>query len=138
MTKEQVAEILNGRTIGNEITKDEAITAKREGFLVIYGASDDLVEFDGLFSDEAGACKGSMVYFHRQGLLEAGHKCGCPFCGFRALADKCASIQVQWNDCGDYSWTYETSLPHATFDVLDGNEKYCRGIVIDAKDLPVL
>lgn len=138
MTKEQLAERLNGRQIGNEITKDEAITAKRDGLLVIYGSSDDLVELAGMFSEECGAYNGTVFYLHSKGVCESDHDCECRFCGWLDLMEKCAKIRAIWCFGENYSWTYETSLPHATFDVLDGNEKYCRGIVIDARDLPVL
>jgi hypothetical protein len=138
MTKEQLAEILNGRTIGDEITKDEAIAAKRDGLLVIYGASDDLMEFEGVFRAELGAYNGTVAYVNIEAAIEDDHRCNCEHCDFGYVLNKCAKIRAKWNDDGPYSWTYETSLPHAAFDVLEGDEKYCRGIVIDAKDLPVL
>lgn len=47
MTKESLAAILNGRTYGDEITKEEEAQAKAAELVVIYGASDDLVEFGG-------------------------------------------------------------------------------------------
>jgi hypothetical protein len=35
----------------------------------------------------------------------------------------------------DTSWSYETDIPHATFDVLEDGEVYCRGIVFALADL---
>ena len=33
------------------------------------------------------------------------------------------------------AWTYMTDIPHATFDVMDDGELYCRGIVFALADL---
>ena len=43
-------------------------------------------------------------------------------------------MKAVWGEEG-YSWTYETAIPHATFEILEDEEKYCRGIVFDIKDL---
>ena len=41
------------------------------------------------------------------------------------------------NECADpeYTWVYHTEIPHACFDIVEGNEKYCRGIVFSLNDL---
>jgi hypothetical protein len=38
---------------------------------------------------------------------------------------------------GDVRWTYSTVIPHATFDIMDADEIYCRGVVFHAKDTRV-
>ena len=42
------------------------------------------------------------------------------YCGVTAL----------W-DMEGYSWVYETNMSHASFDIMDGEDKYCRGIVVE-------
>jgi hypothetical protein len=37
-------------------------------------------------------------------------------------------IDAVWCE-GEYSWTYKTNIPHATFDIWEDGEKYCKGIV---------
>ena len=54
MTMETLAAILDGREIGSEITKAEADQAKAAGLVVVFGASDDLMEFRGAIYDEIG------------------------------------------------------------------------------------
>lgn len=38
-------------------------------------------------------------------------------------------------DTDGYVFIYETEIPHATFDIMNGDEKYCRGIVFSKEDL---
>lgn len=37
---------------------------------------------------------------------------------------------------GPFAWTYSTEIPHATFEIIEEGEKFCRGIVFDINDLP--
>jgi hypothetical protein len=46
----------------------------------------------------------------------------------------CKTIEAIWGKDG-YSWTYKTDIPHATFDIFEDGEKFCRGIVFDIKSL---
>lgn len=45
------------------------------------------------------------------------------------------SIKALWCKEGDYSWTYSTDIPHATFEVVDDGKPYCRGIVFALSDI---
>lgn len=139
MTKEELAALLNGREYRNEITQQEATQAKNAGLLVIFGASDDLIEFYGAFTDEGDCYNGGKFKIHRKGFLGSHEGCECEYCGYKAVAEKCADLEAEW--CGHrgadgYSWTYKTALRYAAFDIMDDGEKYCRGIVITAADLP--
>lgn len=33
-----------------------------------------------------------------------------------------------------YSWIYQTDIPHATFEIVEGDDPYCRGIVFALAD----
>ena len=46
--------MLNGRSYRNEITSSEEKLAKENNLVVVYGASDDLVELAGAMSEEFG------------------------------------------------------------------------------------
>jgi hypothetical protein len=119
-TKEEWAALLNGREYGNEITNDEAAQAKADGIVVLFGASDDLCEMEGAFCDEAGCYDGGTLHISKAG---------------RFVGSKGNRIEAIW--CGDsgWNWNYETSIPHATFEVMEGKDKYCRGIVFHIDDL---
>ena len=41
-----------------------------------------------------------------------------------------------WCSEHPFSWTYETPVPHATFDVMEDGDLFCRGLVIAVSDLP--
>lgn len=137
MTKEQLAKNLNGRESGNEISDAEEREAKASGLIVIFGYSDDNAELRGAIRDEVGCYSGATIKLHSRGIL-ADHeeRCDCAFCGYEAAAKKCASVQALWCEEPGYSWTYKTEVPHATFEIVEDGEKYCRGIVIDTVSLP--
>lgn len=139
MTKEEFASGLNNREYGSELTQYERQRAKESGLVVVYGASDDLIEFDGAIRDEGGCYDGGDVYFDRTGVAQNGEK----------LANKIAAVwcgKVDDEPAGDLSefqtengetitWTYKTDIPHATFMVYEDGEPYCRGIVFSIEDL---
>lgn len=139
MTKEQLAQQLNGREYGNEIDQDQELYAKKSGLVVIFGYSDDNVELRGAIHDEIVCCGGGMIRLHRKGVLpKHQQECECKFCNFDQMAKGCAEVETIWCGKDGYLWTYRTTVPHATFDILEDGEKFCRGIVIDIMDLPDL
>lgn len=133
MTKAELAARLNGREVGDEITREEALEAKKEELVVVYGASDDLMEFDGAICDEVGCFNGGFAYLTGDGLLE--NECDnedCPH--YLRLREKAVTIEAIW--AAGCSWSYQTTIPHATFDVMEDGERYCRGIVFAMSDIP--
>lgn len=138
-TKEQMAALLHGREIGNEITKDEERLAKESGLLVVFGASDDLMELRGAVHDEAGCYDGGDALVSDGGvlmkwetLLDSQHS-QIEVRDWFAQKDDSFVIEALW-DQGGVAWSYKTSIPHATFDVMEDGAVYCRGIVIDMED----
>ena len=128
----EFAEKLNRREYGNEITRQEQKEAEELSFVVVFGASDDLCEFRGAIDDEAGCYDGGTIHFDKNGIFEDCDS-DCKY----ALAAKglCNIIEVVWCGEDDYSWTYKTDIPHATFDILEDGEKYCRGIIFEIDSL---
>ena len=139
MTKEQLAEEINGNEYGNETTNCEA-RAKTSGLVVVYGSSDDLVEFAGAIYDEVGAGNGTMIQIDAKGVLPIERDNDwedSEMLDYLKRKKTAATITSRW--CAPeskYAWTFETDLPHACFDILEDGEPFCRGIVIDTKDLP--
>lgn len=134
LTKEKLAEMLNGREYTDEITREEELLAKEDNLVVIFGASDDLMCICGAENDELGAYDGSgLVFFDDKGVLR--NDCeeeDCPY--FLEKTEKAFRIDGLWNKDG-YSWVYKTEIPHATFEIMEDGEKYCRGIVFCLDDL---
>ena len=130
LTKEQFAAMLDGREYGNEITRAEQKLAKDNGLVVVFGASDDLIEFVGCIDDEGGCYDGGTIPIVNGKLLPQHDDCDCDYCGYKAMRAKARTIEAVWSDSGeDPAWTYETDIPHSTFTILEDGEPYCRGIV---------
>lgn len=133
MTIKELAEKLNGNEIGKEISIELEEIAYQHGLVVVFGASDDLMELRGFINDEVGCCNGGAAYIETSGLLE--NKCDddeCPY--FEKIKGKAKEIEAIWDTDG-YSWIYETTIPHETFVIFEDEKKYCKGIVFDIKDL---
>lgn len=138
MTKEELAERLDGREYRSEITKDEQMAAKAAGLIVVFGASDDLMELRGSIHDEECCYGGGTVLVDAQGIVDRDR---VDVEDDDALADYLArkkvarKIEALWCKEPGYSWTYRTDIPHATFEIVEDGEPYCRGIVFSLADL---
>lgn len=135
MTKEELAHILTGRNMGEEISKGEEASAQLNGLVVVFGGSDDLIEFRGAIHDEGSCYDGGDVFVTSKGPLPDHDSCDCDFCGYPSAKSKAKKIEALWCEEEDYSWTYKTSLPHAKFEIVEDAKPYCRGIVFEVKDL---
>lgn len=152
MTKEELAAKLNGSQYYDDLPKEKEIQAEAEasGLLIVYGASDDLVEFRGVFRDEVGAFRGNdCIRVDKSGVIPNSHIAADEWSNDEEDDDDITFSKIQeyvkrreqsavivkavWDSEG-YSWIIKTDTPHATFDIMEGNEKFCRGIVIDFKD----
>ena len=132
MTKKELAEKLNGteyagyRVFSEEIIKE----AKESGLVIVYGASDDLMEFEGAFTDEAGCFDGGTVWFNKKSVCYEDE----------VSAEYKYSITAKWcngedEDGNPATWSYETSIPHETFKIWEAGELFCIGIVFSIIDI---
>lgn len=127
MNIQDVADLLNGIQYGDEykvLTREFCRELKREGIVVVTGYSDDLVEFNGAVQDELGTYD---HYFDSNGLIR--NECDCEDCPYFARLVKKYYVKPVWCETDEYSWTYDTNIPHVTFDVMEDDDKYCRGMV---------
>lgn len=138
MNAKELAALLNGRQYREEITPEEVSQARADGLVVVYGASDDLMEFDGAISDEIGAYEGCIVYVDAKGPIplwsNLDHHDKDEMREYFQREGKGRKIEAVWDSEG-YSWTYCTDIPHEAFEILEGEDKYCRGIVFALSDL---
>jgi len=133
-----LAAVLNGRQCGFEVTDEIRKRAKDDGLVIVYGASDDLVEFDGAIYDEVSAYEGKIVYLSKDGIFDSCNEYDerCDECKmYKNAIDKCKTIRAVW--CGDagYCWTFETAIPHVRFGIFENDQKFCRGIVFHISEL---
>jgi len=120
INEKTIAEVLNGREYGEELSEKERFFLKTEGFIVVTGRSDDLVELDGVIFDEYGCYGGRKFSFNRYGLTPYNKEPGY--------------LNAQRGIDG-YPWFFSTDYPHETFDILEGDDKYCRGLVVKFENL---
>lgn len=139
MNKEKFAEMLNGRNYRNECSIEENELAKNNDLLVVFGASDDLMEFRGVIYDELGAWDGVVAYItankqNKLDILQVDDDNDID--EYRPFT----KIEAEWCPKGELgeivsSWIIKTDIPHATFDIMEDGDLYCRGIVLDESDV---
>lgn len=135
MKKEELAKLLNGREYLEEMSKDEIAMAVSNNLVVVFGASDDHAILEGAISDQVDCYNGGQIFFVNGELLL--NKCDYRDCPYHFELKKSAIvINIEWCK-DDYSWVYETEIPHATFAIYEGDEKYCRGIVFHVDDITI-
>lgn len=139
MTKEELAAKLNGieYPAHRTITADLIQAAKDAGLVILYGSSDDLMEFDGAAREEIGCYNGGTALVDASGVLPDRDSLEEDNEIVAYINRKKAAKQIEalWCKEPGYSWTYKTDIPHATFEVMDDGEHYCRGIVFSLADL---
>lgn len=126
MTKKELAEKLNGREYGDSFS-DVLEEAKASGLVIVTGASDDLMEFDGALRDEGSCYDGGPVYFDKDCVSLDG-------------SERANVIEAVWcdgtnSDGVPATWTYKTDIPHEEFNIWEEGELYCVGIVFSIEDL---
>ena len=138
LTKEQLAETLNGNEYGNEITEAQEQQAKESGLVVVFGYSDDNMELRGALNDEFGCYNGGEIKFTKEGKeideddMEVLEK-------YNAVPPL-NTIEAIWNQPFDEtdeicSFQYQTDIPHSKFRIMEDEELYCVGIVFNVSYL---
>ncbi len=131
----EFAQLLNGREYKQEMTEEEKKAAREAGVVIVYGCSDDRTVFHGEIEGEVTTVNGGTIYLTEDGLFE---DCPCDCVHSRRAKEKAVSIQVKWCQ-GPYVWSYGTSIPHESFEIIDNqpaeNLKFCQGMVFSLKQL---
>jgi hypothetical protein len=142
MTKEELAAHLDGRTYPHRFAPTVIAAATAARLVVITGASDDIMSFEGAIDDEQGANDGTVAYLTPAGLLpdwESVDKDDEATAEryFEQKRSGIVEVQAQWSpeDDPEVSWRIVTDLPHAKFDLMEDDAVFCRGIVISMADV---
>lgn len=132
MNIHEFANLLNGREYGSVITKQEEQKAKELGYVVVFGYSDDCIEFRGAIDDEIGCYGRKKIYLDKDGILEY---CECECKYYQSAKEKSKVIEAIWDGDEKYRWIFKTEIPHVDFEIFEDGEKFCKGIIFDIKDL---
>lgn len=133
MTAKELAEKLNGREYPFSLNEFERKKAKESGLVIVYGASDDLMEFDGAIDDEISSYNGTIAYITKKGKIVEDEDDRELLIENEIVFNE---IEAVWApDELNCSWLMKTDLPHETFYIFEDRELYCRGIVFSINDL---
>jgi hypothetical protein len=145
MNKETLAELINGRSYRNEMNKQEELIAEESGLIVIFGASDDLIEFRGAIYDEIDAYDGTDFIIATPGTEISVDENEETYRKAKELeavsieersSTKKNRFSALWSpeelEC---SWLIKTDLPHVSFNIMEDGELYCRGLIIEVAAL---
>ena len=141
MDAKELAAKLNGREYCREITDEEVRQAKEAGLVVVFGASDDLIEFRGAIRDEGDCYDGGTVLIDTKGVLpswDSASESEETAQEYFERKAKARTITALWAKEPGYTWTYKTDIPHETFEIVEDGEPYCRGIVFNIGDISPL
>ena len=122
ITLKEFAEMLHGRDCQPHLTQDELELAKQKGFIVVYGDSDDRVEFDGAIHQEAHSnplaqdCPAVVLALSDEGrLLDDDSDLYIEY-----LEKKRNIINVFYCSKENLNWMFDSDIPHETFLTYDG------------------
>ena len=127
MTLKEFAGKLNGHEYDYpQFTDEELAIAKENGFIIVFGASDDLMEIEGAINDEGDCFDGSTFK------LDIADKKLVD----RDTEESCDVVAIEARWCKDrddemnvIQWTYATDVPHEKFMIYEDGAPYCQGIV---------
>jgi hypothetical protein len=107
----ELANFLDGTEYPFRLAKETTDRARGLGIVIVYGGSDDLMEFEGACHGELGAYKGTT-----------------------ATSSLGRTIDALWcaNGLHGPDWSYRTDIPYETFKILEDGHVYCEGIVFYA------
>jgi Leucine-rich repeat (LRR) protein len=124
----EFADILNGRDCQPNLTPDELLLAQKRGFVVVYGDSDDRVEFDGAIRAEGHTNPfnkdipaGVLALSEDGELLDEDSELYAEY-----AKENRNVINVFYCSRDGLNWAFESNIPHETFMTYDGgyDEEY--------------
>jgi hypothetical protein len=128
ITLKEFAEMLHRRDRQPNLTTNELLLAKQKGFVVVYGYSDDIVEFDGAIRAEGHT--NPLVKDRPAGVLvlsEDGEVLDEDSDLYAEYIRKNHNvITVFYCNKEGLNWVFESDIPHETFLTYDGgyNEEW--------------
>lgn len=142
----KLADHLNNRQYRSEISISLEVFAKNNNLAIVFGASDDLIEFRGAFEEEFGASE--ELYFDKEFKIISSHSKirldekdvymddFVNIYKFDLEVELKNKITQEWQPKdNEASWRLSANFPHKTFNIFDKESLYCVGIVFDIDDL---
>jgi len=125
ITQKEFAAMLHGRDRQPHLTPDERMLAEQRGLVVVYGDSDDRVEFEGAIRAEGyinplakSFPTGTLVLSEDGKLLDRDSDLFAEY-----VKENRNTIEVFYCCKDGLNWAFESDIPHETFITYDGG--YC-------------
>ena len=136
MTKEELAEKINGTEYTACWEDKYSDIAEQNGLLIISGCSDDLIEFCGAFREEVG---GGEVWISRNGVVGDFETAKDQWVDesdvFEWVGKKKDSFKIR----GSFTrkgWKFDMGdIPYSKFIIMEHGEVSDEGVVVDIRDL---
>lgn len=146
MKASELAKLLDGRPMGDEMSKAEEALAKEHGLLVVFAYSDDTAELRGFVCDEVSCYEGGTLSVDTLGIRTPwdndepiDEEDAREF--FKRESLPSISVEAIWHDDGGPQgccWSYRTHAHTACrFIIMEDSEPWCEGVVIDCNHLIV-
>lgn len=121
------------------ILQDILDEVKVNCFVILCGYFDDMMDFSGVILDEVDVMNGGIVIVYLGGLLGLWDDIDEDEVMevWLKVKKQVVEIEVLWCEEDDYFWMYCIIIFYVIFDVIEGDEKYCWGIVFSFDDLQV-
>lgn len=131
---------LNGREYGNEISRSEMLEVQNDNVIIVFGSSDDELEFRGLIYDEVSAYEGTEVKITDKLKIFSIEENRCSFEYNSEQIQRMKTISAVWcpkDKNGEIytSWEIKTTIEHSIFNIYEDGELLCIGIVFDKEAL---
>ena len=165
MTVQEWAAMLDGRDFRDDTVEiggskyppsnDEEIRAAQDGVVIVYGYSDDLIEFRGAIHDEESGARPVGVKRYTDAPYYRVVRQDCTCCDGECQGNPCEECgcvndwatesvgaklitAVQGKDM--IEWQFETSMRHSKFRLIDSRDTgsgwtFCVGIVFSVEEL---
>lgn len=153
-TIEDLAKLLDGNEYRDELYNEYGMNiydiCKKNKWIIIYGASDDLIEFEGVISDEDGAWDGTLCKLVKPGDFylededDETYKKAKDYKFVRINQDELNElknnnykdtcvVEMLWCPDGtDMSWQVNVKgAEFAKFNVMEDEEVYCEAAIVD-------
>ena len=141
---EEIVDILNGTSDSDNEFEDKVEEiqniAQAAGIVIVYGRSDDLIEFRGAICDELGAWKGGIYLIKRNDTNASVERLDNTELYSLSLEEQQNCIFAS-----GLRWRYKTDIPHKEFTIyydkpdeeslFSEDNIYCVGIVFYLKDV---
>ncbi len=130
MNAYELANELDGKDYPLSISAELMAEVKASGLTVVTGSSDDIMSFCGAIDGEGDVYEGGEVLVSPAGVLEDFDNLESEdeFDAYYAKKASAKPIEAFWYKDG-VKWSYNTSIPHETFELFKGGEVVCVGLV---------